>query len=167
MTMNGAEPTLCVCNGKSGSCVGGLGRLPGWCARIRSYPRRTGRQSNAWDGCSDSVKGSPRRGPRFAVPWTGCWDGRWTPPCSKSSEPRVCHHTHAGVVGRAAHPAVLEEFEAALISSDLGVPVAERVMNRLKEALKGTDASQLPHVQNTLRQTLGEALGPAAGRSLA
>jgi fused signal recognition particle receptor len=62
-------------------------------------------------------------------------------------------------------PAVLEEFEAALISSDLGVPVAERVMNRLKEALKGTDASQLPHVQNTLRQTLVEVLGPASGPS--
>jgi fused signal recognition particle receptor len=62
-------------------------------------------------------------------------------------------------------PAVVEEFEAALISSDLGVPVAERVINRLKEALKGTDASQLPHVQNTLRQTLVEVLGPASGPS--
>jgi fused signal recognition particle receptor len=69
------------------------------------------------------------------------------------------------LLGRAVDPAVLEEFEAALISSDLGVPVAERVMNRLKEALKGTDASQLPHVQNTLRQTLVEVLGPASGPS--
>jgi len=69
------------------------------------------------------------------------------------------------LLGRAVDPAVLEEFEAALISSDLGVPVAERVMNRLKEALKGTDASQLPHVQNTLRQTLVEVLGRASGPS--
>jgi len=69
------------------------------------------------------------------------------------------------LLGRAVDPAVIEEFEAALISSDLGVPVAERVINRLKEALKGTDASQLPHVQNTLRQTLVEVLGPASGPS--
>lgn len=69
------------------------------------------------------------------------------------------------LLGRAVDPAVIEEFEAALISSDLGVPVAERVINRLKEALKGTDASQLPHVQDTLRQTLVEVLGPASGPS--
>ena len=69
------------------------------------------------------------------------------------------------LLGRAVDPAVVEEFEAALISSDLGVSVAERVINRLKEALKGTDASQLPHVQNTLRQTLVEVLGPASGPS--
>ena len=69
------------------------------------------------------------------------------------------------LLGRAVDPAVVEEFEAALISSDLGVPVAERVINRLKEALKGTDASQLPHVQDTLRQTLVEVLGPASGPS--
>jgi fused signal recognition particle receptor len=62
-------------------------------------------------------------------------------------------------------PAVLEDFEGALISSDLGVPVAERVIARLKEALRGTDASQLPHVQNTLRQTLLEVLTPASGPS--
>jgi fused signal recognition particle receptor len=67
------------------------------------------------------------------------------------------------LLGRAVDPAVLEEFEAALISSDLGVAVAERVISRLKEALKGTDASQLGHVQNTLRQTLLEVLAPASG----
>ena len=32
------------------------------------------------------------------------------------------------LLGRAVDPALLEEFEAALISSDLGVPVAERVI---------------------------------------
>ena len=67
------------------------------------------------------------------------------------------------LLGRAADPAVLEEFEAALISSDLGVSVAERVMKQLKEALKGTDASQVTHVQNTLRQTLLDVLTPASG----
>ena len=67
------------------------------------------------------------------------------------------------LLGRAVNPALLEEFEAALISADLGAPVADRVISRLKEALQGTDASQLSHVQNTLRQTLLEVLRPASG----
>ena len=67
------------------------------------------------------------------------------------------------LLGRAVDPALLEEFEGALISSDLGVPVAERVITQLKEALKGTDASQAAHVQDTLRNTLLEVLAPASG----
>ena len=70
------------------------------------------------------------------------------------------------LLGRAADPALLEEFEAALISSDLGVHVAERVMKRLKESLKGTDASQAVRVQGALQQTLLDVLTPAAGPSL-
>lgn len=67
------------------------------------------------------------------------------------------------LLGRAVDPALLEDFEGALISSDLGVPVAERVISQLKEALKGTDASQVAHVQNTLRNTLLEVLASASG----
>lgn len=67
------------------------------------------------------------------------------------------------LLGRAVDPALLEEFEGALISSDLGVPTAERVITQLKEALKGTDASQAAHVQDTLRNTLLEVLAPASG----
>jgi fused signal recognition particle receptor len=67
------------------------------------------------------------------------------------------------LLGRAVDPALLEEFEAALISADLGVPVTERVIGKLKEALQGTDASQISHVQDTLRQTLLDVLGPASG----
>ena len=44
--------------------------------------------------------------------------------------------------GRAVDPALLEEFEAALIASDLGAAVADRVISRLKRHLQGTDASQ-------------------------
>jgi fused signal recognition particle receptor len=55
------------------------------------------------------------------------------------------------LLGRAVDPALLDEFEATLISSDLGVSVAERVISQLKEALKGTDASQVTHVQNSSR----------------
>lgn len=70
------------------------------------------------------------------------------------------------LLGRAADPALLEEFEAALISSDLGVHVAERVMNRLKQSLQGTDASQAARVQEALEQTLLDVLTPASGPSL-
>jgi fused signal recognition particle receptor len=67
------------------------------------------------------------------------------------------------LLGRAVDPALLEEFEATLISSDLGVPVTERVISHLKAALQGTDASQASHVQDTLRQTLLDVLRPASG----
>jgi signal recognition particle GTPase len=36
------------------------------------------------------------------------------------------------LLGRAVDPALLDEFEAALITSDLGAAVAERVISRLK-----------------------------------
>ncbi|HSF68837.1 MAG TPA: signal recognition particle-docking protein FtsY [Nitrospira sp.] len=70
------------------------------------------------------------------------------------------------LLGRAVDPALLDEFEAALITSDLGVPVTDRVIARLKDALKGTDASQVAHVQNILRQTLLDVLAPASGPSI-
>jgi fused signal recognition particle receptor len=69
------------------------------------------------------------------------------------------------LLGRAADPALLEEFEAALISSDLGAPVAERIIDQLKQALQGTDASKAAHVQKTLQGTLLNVLNPASGPS--
>ena len=38
------------------------------------------------------------------------------------------------LLGRAADPVVLEEFEAALIASDLGARVVERVMERGRQS---------------------------------
>ncbi|WP_455242303.1 signal recognition particle-docking protein FtsY [Petrachloros mirabilis] len=70
------------------------------------------------------------------------------------------------LLGRAADPALLEEFEAALIASDLGVHVVDRVMDRLKRSLQGMDASQADRVQEVLQQTLLDVLTPAAGPSL-
>jgi len=64
---------------------------------------------------------------------------------------------------RTADPALLEEFEVALIASDLGAPVAERIIDRLKQSLQGTDASKAAHVQKTLQNTLLEVLKPASG----
>lgn len=70
------------------------------------------------------------------------------------------------LLGRAADPALLEEFEAALMASDLGARVVERVMERLKKQLQGTDASQSGRVQTVLRDTLLDALRPVQGLSL-
>lgn len=67
------------------------------------------------------------------------------------------------LLGRTADPALLEEFELALIASDLGAPVAERIIDRLKQSLQGTDASKAAHVQKTLQRTLLEVLKPASG----
>lgn len=70
------------------------------------------------------------------------------------------------LLGRGADPALLEEFEAALIASDLGARVVERVMERLKKQLQGTDASQPGRVHAVLRDTLLDALAPVQGLSL-
>jgi len=69
------------------------------------------------------------------------------------------------LLGRTADPVLLEEFEAALISSDLGAPVAERIIDQLKQSLRGTDASKATHVQETLQRTLLDVLRPASGPS--
>jgi fused signal recognition particle receptor len=70
------------------------------------------------------------------------------------------------LLGRAADPALLEEFEAALIASDLGTSVVDRVMERLKKQLQGTDASQPSLVHRVLRNTLLDVLTPVQGLSL-
>jgi fused signal recognition particle receptor len=70
------------------------------------------------------------------------------------------------LLGRAADPALLEEFEESLIASDLGVRVVDRVMERLKKQLQGTDASQAAQVQTMLRDTLLDVLTPVQGLSL-
>ncbi len=70
------------------------------------------------------------------------------------------------LLGRSADPALLEEFEAALIASDLGTSVVARVMERLKKQLQGTDASQPGLVHRVLRNTLLDVLTPVQGLSL-
>ncbi len=70
------------------------------------------------------------------------------------------------LLGRAADPVLLEEFEAALMASDLGARVVDRVMERLKKQLQGTDASEAGRVQNVLRDTLLDVLTPVQGLSL-
>jgi fused signal recognition particle receptor len=70
------------------------------------------------------------------------------------------------MLGRAADPALLEEFEAALIASDLGARVVDCIMERLKKQLQGTDASQPGRVHMVLRDTLLDVLTPVQGPSL-
>jgi fused signal recognition particle receptor len=70
------------------------------------------------------------------------------------------------LLGRAADPALLEEFEAALIASDLGTRVVDRMMERLKKQLQGTDASQPGRVHMILRDTLLDVLTPVQGLPL-
>ncbi|MGH8633435.1 MAG: signal recognition particle-docking protein FtsY [Burkholderiales bacterium] len=70
------------------------------------------------------------------------------------------------LLGRAADPALLEEFEAALIASDLGSRVVDRLMERLKKQLQGTDASQPSLVHTVLRDTLLDVLTPVQGLPL-
>ncbi len=70
------------------------------------------------------------------------------------------------LLGRAADPALLEEFETALITADLGASVTTRVIERLKESLQGTDASQAIRVRDGLKETLLSVLKPASGLSL-
>jgi fused signal recognition particle receptor len=70
------------------------------------------------------------------------------------------------LLGHAADPVLMEEFEAALMASDLGARVVERVMERLKKQLQGTDASQPDQVHRVLRDTLLDTLTPVQGLSL-
>jgi len=70
------------------------------------------------------------------------------------------------LLGRAADPVLLGEFEEALIASDLGTRVVDRVMERLKKQLQGTDASQASRVQTVLRDTLLNVLTPVQGLTL-
>ena len=71
------------------------------------------------------------------------------------------------LLGRGADPALLEEFEEALIASDLGATVVDRMMERLKKQLQGTDSSQPGRVHAVLRDTLLDVLTPVHGLSLA
>jgi fused signal recognition particle receptor len=64
------------------------------------------------------------------------------------------------LLGRAPDPAMLEEFEAALIGADLGAGVVERVMEKLKRQVQGTDANEPGRLQGLLRQTLLDVFTP-------
>lgn len=70
------------------------------------------------------------------------------------------------LLGRTPDPAMLEEFEAALIGADLGARVVERVMEQLKRQVRGVDAKEPDRLQGLLRQTLLEVFTPLPPISL-
>ena len=70
------------------------------------------------------------------------------------------------LLGRTPDPEMLEEFEAALIGADLGVRVVERVMERVKKQVQGTDAKEPGRLQALIRQTLLDVFAPLSSTSL-
>jgi len=70
------------------------------------------------------------------------------------------------LLGRTPDPEMLEEFEAALIGADLGVRVVERVMERVKKQVQGTDAKEPGRLQALIRQTLLDVFTPLSSTSL-
>ena len=70
------------------------------------------------------------------------------------------------LLGRTPDPEVLEEFEAALIGADLGVRVVERVMERVKRQVQGTDAKEPGRLRALIRQTLLDVFTPLPSTSL-
>ncbi|MBI3356130.1 MAG: signal recognition particle-docking protein FtsY [Nitrospirae bacterium] len=69
-------------------------------------------------------------------------------------------------LGRTPDPALLEELEAALLSSDLGARVVDRMMKQVNEQARGADAATADGLQNVLSQTLYGVLTQASGPSL-
>lgn len=69
-------------------------------------------------------------------------------------------------MGRAPDPALLEELEAALLSADLGARVVDRLMQQVKEQVRGADAATVEGLQNALSRTLYGVLTQVSGPSL-
>ncbi len=67
------------------------------------------------------------------------------------------------LVGRGLDPQVLEEVEEALLRADVGVRAVDRLMDRLKTNMRGTDAAGALGV---LKDGLYEILKPAESESL-
>jgi len=69
------------------------------------------------------------------------------------------------IAGRALDPAVLEEVEATLIASDLGVRTVSKLMDRLRE--EGRDAGQRGDgVRSLMKETVLEILGIPRGEPI-
>ena len=69
-------------------------------------------------------------------------------------------------LGRIPDPALLEELEAALLSSDLGARVVDRMMKHVNEQVRGADAATSEGLQNVLSHTLYAVLTQVSGPSL-
>ena len=69
-------------------------------------------------------------------------------------------------LGRTPDPALLEDLENALISSDLGVHVVQKFMDHLKNGVRGVEAATADGVRNALRRTVLDVLRPVQAQSI-
>ena len=69
-------------------------------------------------------------------------------------------------LGRTPDPALLEDLESALISSDLGVHVVQKFMDHVKNGVRGAEAATADGVRNALRGTVLEVLQPVQAQSI-
>ena len=73
------------------------------------------------------------------------------------------------LVGRGPDPLVLEELEAALIATDLGVRTVGRLMDRLREEARGGDptaSAQTERLLRVLKEAILATLGACEGQPL-
>ena len=128
---------------------------------IARRPKRANRASSRFDRLTDSsqVEGLHHTG--HTTSRSMGWLQRLSDGLTKTRD--VVRGSLDRLLGRAADPVLLEEFEAALIAADLGARVVDRVMERLKKQLQGTDASQPGRVHTVLRDTLLDVLTPVQG----
>jgi fused signal recognition particle receptor len=67
------------------------------------------------------------------------------------------------LIGRGADPAMLDELEAVLISTDIGLRTVDRLMDRLRTDARGVTFSSASELVALLKTGLLEALRPAQG----
>ena len=69
-------------------------------------------------------------------------------------------------LGRTPDPALLEDLENALISSDLGVHVVQKFMDHVKNEVRGAEAATDNGVKSALRRTVLDVLWPVQAQSI-
>ncbi|HZN45239.1 MAG TPA: signal recognition particle-docking protein FtsY [Nitrospiraceae bacterium] len=69
-------------------------------------------------------------------------------------------------LGRTPDPALLEDLESALISSDLGVHVVQKFMDHVKNEVRGAEAATDNGVKSALRRTVLDVLWPVQTQSI-
>lgn len=69
-------------------------------------------------------------------------------------------------LGRTPDPALLEDLENALISSDLGVHVVQKFVDHVKNEVRGAEAATDNGVKSALRRTVLDVLWPVQAQSI-
>ena len=69
-------------------------------------------------------------------------------------------------LGRTPDPALIEDLENALISSDIGVHVVQKFVDRVKNEVRGAEAATDNGVKSALRRTVLDVLWPVQAQSI-